>query len=86
MLGWPKRCELARAFLWEHSGKRLELVQLLGQLGVFLTSWRVSMIFYVPGGKYELMLPPPTPPGQPMVTGVPNLVTVWRHLRLHPRG
>ena len=31
------------------------------------------MIFYVPGGKYELMLPPPTPPGQPMVTGVPNL-------------
>ena len=44
------------------------------------------MIFYVPGGKYELMLPPPTPPGQPVVTGVPNLVTVWRHLRLHPRG
>ena len=44
------------------------------------------MIFYVSGGKYELMLPPPTPPGQPVVTGVPNLVTVWRHLRLHPRG
>ena len=32
------------------------------------------MIFYVPGGKYELMLPLRTPPRQPMVTGVPNLV------------
>ena len=37
MLGWPKRSKLAHAFLWEHSYKRLELAQLLGQLGVFLT-------------------------------------------------
>ena len=29
--------ELAHAFLWEHSYKRLKLAQLLGQLGVFLT-------------------------------------------------
>ena len=35
--GWPNRCELARAFLWEYSEKRLELAQLLGQLGDFLT-------------------------------------------------
>ena len=35
--GWPKRCKLARAFLWEYSYKRLKLAQLLGQLGVFLT-------------------------------------------------
>jgi hypothetical protein len=37
VLGWPKRCQLAPAFLWEYSYKRLELVQLLVQLGVFLT-------------------------------------------------
>ena len=37
MLGWPKRPKLAYAFLWEYSYKRLELAQLLGQLGVFLT-------------------------------------------------
>jgi hypothetical protein len=37
LLGWPKRCRLAHAFLWEHSYKRLQLAQLLGQLGVFLT-------------------------------------------------
>jgi hypothetical protein len=30
MLGWPKICKLARAFLWENSNKRLELAQLLG--------------------------------------------------------
>jgi hypothetical protein len=39
MLGWPKRCKLAHAFLWADSGKRLKLAQLLGQLGVFLTFW-----------------------------------------------
>jgi hypothetical protein len=33
--GWPKRCKLAHAFLWEHSYKRLKLAQLLVQLGVF---------------------------------------------------
>ena len=37
VLGWPKRCKLAHAFLWEDSYKRLQLAQLLGQLGVFLT-------------------------------------------------
>ena len=26
--GWPNRCELAHAFLWEHSEKRLQLAQL----------------------------------------------------------
>jgi hypothetical protein len=31
---------LAYAFLWEYSHKRLKLVQLLGQLGVFLTFWQ----------------------------------------------
>ena len=36
LLGWPKRCKLAHAFLWEHSYKRLKLAQLLGQLGVLL--------------------------------------------------
>jgi hypothetical protein len=35
--GWPRRCELAHASLLERSGKRLELAQLLSQLGVFLT-------------------------------------------------
>jgi hypothetical protein len=37
VLGWSKRCKLARAFLWERRYKRLKLAQLLGQLGVFLT-------------------------------------------------
>jgi hypothetical protein len=37
VLGWHKRCKLAHAFLWEHSYRRLQLAQLLGQLGVFLT-------------------------------------------------
>jgi hypothetical protein len=37
VLGWPKICKLARAFLWEYRYKRLRLAQLLGQLGVFLT-------------------------------------------------
>jgi hypothetical protein len=36
VLGWPKRCKLAHAFLWEHSYKRLKLGQLLGQLCIFL--------------------------------------------------
>jgi hypothetical protein len=37
VLGWPKRCKLAHAFLWEYSYKRLKLAQRLGQLGAFLT-------------------------------------------------
>ena len=32
VLGWPKICKLADAFLWEHSYKRLKLAQ----LGVFI--------------------------------------------------
>jgi hypothetical protein len=32
-----KRCELARAFLWEYSHKGLELVQCLGRHGASLT-------------------------------------------------
>jgi hypothetical protein len=39
-LGWPKRCQLAHAFLWEYSHQGLKLAQLLGQLGVFRTSAR----------------------------------------------
>ena len=42
MLCWPKRFKLARAFRWEYSCKRLQLAQLLGQLGVFLTFVRRS--------------------------------------------
>jgi hypothetical protein len=37
VLGWPKICTLAHAFRWEYSYKRLELAQLLGKLGIFLT-------------------------------------------------
>ena len=40
VLGWPKICKLAHAFLWEYSYKRLKLAQLLGQLGVLLTFGR----------------------------------------------
>ena len=32
VLGWPERCKLAHAFLWEYSYKKLKLAQLLGQL------------------------------------------------------
>jgi hypothetical protein len=38
VLGWPERCKLAHALLWEYSYKRLKLAQLLCQLRVFLTS------------------------------------------------
>ena len=38
MLGWPKRCKLAHAFLWAYSDQRLKMAQPLGQLGVLLTS------------------------------------------------
>jgi hypothetical protein len=34
VLGWPRRCRLARAFQWEHSDKELKLAQHSGQLGV----------------------------------------------------
>jgi hypothetical protein len=37
VLGWPKRCELAHAFLWGYNDRILKLAQLLGQLGDFLT-------------------------------------------------
>ena len=37
VLGWPKQCKFAHAFLWEYSYKRLKLARLLGKLGVFLT-------------------------------------------------
>jgi hypothetical protein len=37
VLGWPRRRRLAHAILQEYSSKRLELAQLLCQLGVFLT-------------------------------------------------
>ena len=42
MLGWPKRCKLAHAFLWKYSYKRMKLAQLLGQLGVFFT-WLTNL-------------------------------------------
>jgi hypothetical protein len=44
VLGWPRRCELAHAFLWEYSRRRLRLAQFLGQPGVSLTNWRVYMV------------------------------------------
>ena len=37
VLGWPKICKFAHAFLWEYIDKRLKLAQLLSQVGVFLT-------------------------------------------------
>ena len=45
VLGWPRRCKLAHAFLRGYSDKKLKLAQLLGQLGVFLT---------LPSLKYSL--------------------------------
>ena len=37
VFGFPKICKLAHAFLWDYIYKRLNLGQLLGQLGIFLT-------------------------------------------------
>jgi hypothetical protein len=56
VLGWPKICRLAHAFLWENCCKRLELAQLLGQLGVSLTS---------------RPLPSPRPPPPPSAPAAP---------------
>ena len=36
--GWPRRCKLARTFLWKYSYKRQKLAKLLGQLSNFLLS------------------------------------------------
>jgi hypothetical protein len=41
VLGQPKGYEFAHALMWEYIYKRLELAQLPGQLGVFLT-WQKS--------------------------------------------
>jgi hypothetical protein len=40
--GWSKRYKLAHGFLWEYSDKRLQLAQLLGQLGRFLSTAALS--------------------------------------------
>jgi hypothetical protein len=40
VLRWPGRCQLAHAFRWEYSYKRLRLAQLLGRHGVLLTCTR----------------------------------------------
>ena len=40
VLGRPRRCKLAHAFLWAYSDKRRKLAQLPGQLGVLLTGAR----------------------------------------------
>jgi hypothetical protein len=36
--GWPKRCKLAHAFLWEYSDNRLQLAQ------YFLTQGAVTLV------------------------------------------
>ena len=59
VLGWPKRCQLAHAFLWEYSYKRLQLAQLLGQLGVLLATGRGAGARgsrVAPGAKHNLLL------------------------------
>jgi hypothetical protein len=43
--GWPRRCKLAYAVLWEYSicYKRLKLARVLGRHGAFLTLGRPPM-------------------------------------------
>jgi hypothetical protein len=60
-LGRPRRCKLAHAFLWGYSSQRLELAQLLGQAGAFLTSGSGS-------GSGSAAAPPP-PPAQKKLAG-----------------
>ena len=48
--GWPRRCKLARAFVWEYSYKRLKLAHFLGQLGGFLTGATAQARSYVQMG------------------------------------
>ena len=43
VVGWPKKCKLTHAFLWEYSCKWLKLAQLLGQLGVVLAPGVVQL-------------------------------------------
>ena len=42
MLGWPEKCRMDHALLWEDSCKRRKLAQLLGQLGFVLTWYQTS--------------------------------------------
>jgi hypothetical protein len=56
VLGWPKICKLAHAFLWEHSHKLLKLGQLLGQLARNLVSFAIKrrmapQVRLVPGAR-----------------------------------
>ena len=53
-LGWPKRCKLAHAFLWEYSYKIYKLAQLLSQLGVFLTEGAVLSFSLAPSSFIEI--------------------------------
>ena len=80
VLVWPRRCKLAHAFLREYSQKRLKLVQLLGQLGVFLTR----------STRFHTLMPsrlhpdPPSPP--PPLTCHPGGDSVHRALQEGKHG
>jgi hypothetical protein len=55
--GWPKRWQLAHAFRWEYSCKRLKLAQFLGQLGVFLTQAGGEFVFLQAALLYRWIVP-----------------------------
>jgi hypothetical protein len=43
VLGWPKRCELAHAFLWEYGYQRLKLGHLTSAAAPCSASSRLAM-------------------------------------------
>ena len=72
MLGWPKSCKLAHAFLWKYSYKRLKLAKLLCQLGVFLTLSNVKTCGAL--GPFSSLSPRhmPTPPSDQVESILPS--------------
>jgi hypothetical protein len=82
MLGWPKRCKSAHAFLWEYSRKRLQLAYFLGQLGVFLTLRNEA----APGGRLQRLEGRAMPTGGQLPPAHPLLVVEGVVLRELGRG
>ena len=73
VLGWPKICKLAHAFLWEYSLKRLKLAQLLGQLGAFLTLMKSGMRCLNSTKSPKKSWPPPTCPRRRLTASLKHI-------------
>ena len=86
-LGWPKRCKLARAFLWEYtySYERLKLAQLLGQLSGRLSHLRAARLGRVVD-RVEAVLARVAAGARQTTLGIKRTATRPRMTRVYYRG